>query len=50
VVAEGVESEASMNLLTAYGCDLMQGYYLSRAVDRRDITGLVGRGTRAGCR
>jgi diguanylate cyclase (GGDEF)-like protein/PAS domain S-box-containing protein len=30
VVAEGVESAADMDLLTAMGCDLAQGYHFSR--------------------
>lgn len=32
VVAEGVEDEATLNLLTDYGCDAAQGYYFSRAL------------------
>ena len=30
VVGEGVENEATMRLLRAYGCDFGQGYYLGR--------------------
>ena len=30
VVAEGVETETSMATLAAYGCDVAQGYHLSR--------------------
>jgi EAL domain-containing protein (putative c-di-GMP-specific phosphodiesterase class I) len=30
VVAEGVEDQATMNLLEEYGCDEAQGYYFSR--------------------
>jgi EAL domain-containing protein (putative c-di-GMP-specific phosphodiesterase class I) len=30
VVAEGVEDEATMEMLIAYGCDTAQGYYFSR--------------------
>jgi diguanylate cyclase (GGDEF)-like protein len=30
VVAEGVEDQASWDLLTGFGCDTIQGYYLSR--------------------
>lgn len=30
VVAEGVENEATWNLLSAWGCDFAQGYYVSR--------------------
>jgi diguanylate cyclase len=30
VVAEGVENQAAMDLLVAYGCDSAQGYFLGR--------------------
>jgi len=30
VVAEGIEDEATFNLLAALGCDHAQGYYLSK--------------------
>jgi EAL domain-containing protein (putative c-di-GMP-specific phosphodiesterase class I) len=30
VIAEGVESEAVMSILTGMGCDCVQGYYLSQ--------------------
>lgn len=30
VVAEGVESEAGARMLEAFGCDLLQGYWISR--------------------
>lgn len=30
VVAEGVESEQAMNMLSTYGCDLIQGYYICK--------------------
>jgi EAL domain-containing protein (putative c-di-GMP-specific phosphodiesterase class I) len=29
-VAEGVETQAAMDTLTGYGCDIAQGYHLSR--------------------
>ena len=32
VVAEGVEDQATMDLLNEYGCDEAQGYYISRPV------------------
>jgi EAL domain-containing protein (putative c-di-GMP-specific phosphodiesterase class I) len=32
VVAEGVENEASLNMLREMGCDHIQGYFLSRPV------------------
>lgn len=33
VVAEGVETAESLRIVKELGCDLLQGYYLSRAVD-----------------
>ena len=35
VVAEGVEDEATMDLLIEYGCDAAQGYYFSRPLSGR---------------
>jgi EAL domain-containing protein (putative c-di-GMP-specific phosphodiesterase class I) len=32
IVAEGVETAAALAALTALGCDVAQGYYLSRPV------------------
>lgn len=32
VVGEGVETEAQLSALEAYGCDIVQGYYFSRPV------------------
>ena len=32
VVAEGVEDEATLNLLRSFGCDMVQGFWLSRPV------------------
>jgi diguanylate cyclase (GGDEF)-like protein len=37
VVAEGVESEAEWNALSAAGCDIAQGYYISRPLDPPDF-------------
>jgi diguanylate cyclase (GGDEF)-like protein/PAS domain S-box-containing protein len=37
VVAEGVEDEATMNQLTAYGCDAAQGFYFSRPQPAADL-------------
>jgi diguanylate cyclase len=37
VVAEGVEDEATLHLLTALQCDLVQGYYLSRPVPAQNL-------------
>lgn len=33
VIAEGIETEESLRIATELGCDLLQGYYLSRPVD-----------------
>jgi len=38
IVAEGVETEAVLSLLGALGCDLAQGYYLSRPRSAPDLT------------
>ena len=38
VVAEGVESAAVCELLAAYGCDIVQGFYLHRPVPEREFT------------
>jgi EAL domain-containing protein (putative c-di-GMP-specific phosphodiesterase class I) len=37
VVAEGVEDEASLNALRGLGCDVAQGYLLSRPVPAADL-------------
>jgi EAL domain-containing protein (putative c-di-GMP-specific phosphodiesterase class I) len=37
VVAEGVEDQATWNLLATFGCDTAQGYYLSRPVSAQDL-------------
>ncbi len=37
VVAEGVEDEAVMRILTEYGCDAAQGYFFSRPVAAAEI-------------
>jgi diguanylate cyclase (GGDEF)-like protein len=42
VVAEGVEDEATWALLAAAGCDLVQGYALSRPLPAGDIERLLG--------
>jgi diguanylate cyclase (GGDEF)-like protein len=38
VVAEGVEDEAVWDLLGALGCDLVQGYYISRPQPAAELT------------
>jgi EAL domain-containing protein (putative c-di-GMP-specific phosphodiesterase class I) len=37
VVAEGVEDQATWNLLATLGCDIAQGYYLSRPIPSQDL-------------
>lgn len=45
VVAEGVETEEMWGLLSSLGCDLAQGYYLSRPIPAEDLTSwLAGSG------
>ncbi len=37
VVAEGVEDEETLLKLKSLGCDLIQGFYISRPIDARDF-------------
>src|SRR5260370_41622489 len=37
VIAEGVEDHATWDLLATLGCDIVQGYYLSRPVPAQDL-------------
>ena len=37
VVAEGVENNASLGILTQYGCDVVQGYYLGKPMLPEDL-------------
>jgi diguanylate cyclase (GGDEF)-like protein len=37
VVAEGVEDRATLDLLTSVGCDVAQGYFISRPMPARDL-------------
>jgi len=41
IVAEGVEEEEQLNLLTSMGCDLIQGYLISRPVPPDDFAELL---------
>ncbi|MEM7190872.1 MAG: EAL domain-containing protein [Pseudomonadota bacterium] len=41
VVAEGVENEAQARLLSAMGCDMLQGFLFSRPLDAADIPGFI---------
>jgi len=36
-VAEGVEDNTSLDLLTSWGCDFAQGYYVSRPLTAPEI-------------
>ena len=38
IVAEGVETEAALKQLQAMGCDLAQGYLMSRPLPADDLT------------
>lgn len=38
VVAEGVENEASLDILKAYDCDQIQGYFLSRPITAEAVS------------
>ena len=43
VVAEGVETATVLQMLRAKGCDVIQGYYISRPVPFRDlVAGIAG--------
>ncbi|TCP37492.1 EAL domain-containing protein [Sphingomonas sp. BK235] len=41
VVAEGVESHAALALLSVMGCDMVQGYVLSRPVELETLAGFL---------
>jgi len=41
VVAEGVESESQLALLSARGCDIVQGYYFSKPLPADDLAQLL---------
>jgi diguanylate cyclase (GGDEF)-like protein len=42
VVAEGVEDQASWDLLTSMGCDLVQGWHLARAMPTAELLPWLG--------
>ncbi len=41
VVAEGVETGEQLELLTKFGCDVVQGFFISKPVTSNDITSLI---------
>lgn len=43
VVAEGIENEASLELLASYGCDMAQGFHISRPVPLPQLVAFLGR-------
>jgi EAL domain-containing protein (putative c-di-GMP-specific phosphodiesterase class I)/CHASE2 domain-containing sensor protein len=47
VVAEGVEEQATLDFLGAIGCDLAQGYLISKPVPAEEIARLVQAGYKA---
>ncbi|GAA3717169.1 hypothetical protein GCM10022268_26920 [Sphingomonas cynarae] len=42
VVAEGVETPAALALLTVMGCDIAQGYFISRPIDLSALLDFLG--------
>jgi EAL domain-containing protein (putative c-di-GMP-specific phosphodiesterase class I) len=50
VVAEGVETEAALQRLREYGCDVAQGYFISRPLPAADLTGWLFEHRRAAAR
>ena len=46
VVAEGVEDRASLELLASWGCDLAQGFYISRPLPPAELNGWMATSTR----
>ena len=43
VIAEGVENDAQLALLSEYGCEQIQGYLFSRPVPAQEFTRLYKR-------
>ena len=37
ILAEGVETEEQKDLLVRYGCDIIQGYYISKPTEPEEI-------------
>ena len=45
-VAEGVETEEQAIFLASQGCDVLQGYLVSRPLPREDLPAFVKRASR----
>jgi predicted signal transduction protein with EAL and GGDEF domain len=45
VIAEGVEAEEQLNLLADKGCDVIQGYLISRPLPAEEVTQLLAKAT-----
>src|ERR1035437_459392 len=43
VVAEGVETEGQAEFLTSHGCDILQGFLISRPIPPRDLVAFMQR-------
>ena len=43
VVAEGIETDAQREILTAYGCDILQGYFFARPMPITELTDYLER-------
>ncbi len=51
IVAEGVETDAQADFMTAIGCDELQGFLLSKPIERPDFEALMqGKAARAAAR
>lgn len=44
VVAEGIEDKNSLSLLSGWGCDIGQGYYISRPISAEKVKDFIKRG------
>lgn len=43
VIAEGVETQEQIEMVTSFGCDYQQGFYYSPTIDARELGGLLGK-------
>ena len=41
VVAEGIENQESLDIITAYGCDAVQGYHISKPLPAEKIMQVI---------